>query len=119
MQTISHLTKGGRFRQAADREKEIGQIYLQELQELRKACQSFERAAEWYANEDATAQVSLILIRWHMLKHLIERRTRATRTQQICMPNLKSINTLSLYTSGWRMLRSRRRLRSTALRNIG
>ncbi|KAH9950395.1 vesicular-fusion protein SEC17 [Amylocystis lapponica] len=53
--TITHLTQGGRFRQAADREKEIGQIYLQELNELRKACESFERAGEWYAQEDATA----------------------------------------------------------------
>ncbi|THH34043.1 hypothetical protein EUX98_g141 [Antrodiella citrinella] len=54
-QTITHLTKQGRFRQAADREKEIGQIYLQELSDLRKACDSFERAADWYAQEDATA----------------------------------------------------------------
>ncbi|EMD42112.1 vesicular-fusion protein SEC17 [Gelatoporia subvermispora B] len=53
--TITHLTKGGRFRQAADREKEIGQIYLQELNHLRKACESFERAAEWYSQEDAQA----------------------------------------------------------------
>ena len=54
-QTITHLTKAGRFRQAADREKEIGQIYLQELNDLRKACESFERAAEWYSQEDAHA----------------------------------------------------------------
>jgi len=54
-QTIMHLTKGGRFRQAADREKEIGQIYLQEANNLAKACESFERAGEWYAQEDATA----------------------------------------------------------------
>ncbi|OBZ79863.1 Vesicular-fusion protein SEC17 [Grifola frondosa] len=54
-QTITHLTKAGRFRQAADREKEIGQIYLQELNDLRKACDSFERAADWYTQEDATA----------------------------------------------------------------
>ncbi|CCL99032.1 uncharacterized protein FIBRA_01041 [Fibroporia radiculosa] len=53
--TITHLTQGGRFRQAADREKEIGQIYLQELNDLRKACESYERAGEWYAQEDATA----------------------------------------------------------------
>ncbi|KAI0082290.1 vesicular-fusion protein SEC17 [Panus rudis PR-1116 ss-1] len=53
--TITHLTQQGRFRQAADREKEIGQIYLQEVNDLRKACESFERAAEWYAQEDATA----------------------------------------------------------------
>lgn len=54
-QTITHLTKAGRFRQAADREKEIGQIYLQELNDLRKACESYERAGEWYAQEDAQA----------------------------------------------------------------
>ncbi|KAJ3479610.1 hypothetical protein NLI96_g8942 [Meripilus lineatus] len=54
-QTITHLTKDGRFRQAADREKEIGQIYLTEVSDLRKACESFERAAEWYSQEDATA----------------------------------------------------------------
>ena len=54
-QTIVHLTASGRFRQAADREKEIGQIHLQEANDIRKACESFERAAEWYAQEDATA----------------------------------------------------------------
>ena len=54
-QTITHLTKAGRFRQAADREKEIGQIYLQELNDLNKACESYERAGEWYAQEDAAA----------------------------------------------------------------
>ncbi|KAG9126964.1 vesicular-fusion protein S17 [Ceratobasidium sp. 392] len=53
--TISLLTKAGRFRQAADREKEIGQIYLQDAQDLSKACESFERAGEWYAQEDAMA----------------------------------------------------------------
>jgi alpha-soluble NSF attachment protein len=58
-QTIVHLTKGGRFRQAADREKEIGQIYLQDSNDLQKACASFERAGEWYAQEDATAYVFL------------------------------------------------------------
>ncbi|KAF9535426.1 vesicular-fusion protein SEC17 [Crepidotus variabilis] len=54
-QTIVHLTGTGRFRQAADREKEIAQIYLQETHDLRKACDSFERAGDWYAQEDATA----------------------------------------------------------------
>jgi len=54
-QTITHLTQAGRFRQAADREKEIAQIYLQEQNDLRRACDSFQRAGEWYAQEDATA----------------------------------------------------------------
>lgn len=54
-QTVTHLTQAGRFRQAADREKEIAQIYLQEQNDLRRACESFERAGDWYAQEDATA----------------------------------------------------------------
>jgi len=53
--TVTILTQKGRFRQAADREKEIGQIYLQDAQDLSKACESFERAGEWYAQEDAMA----------------------------------------------------------------
>jgi alpha-soluble NSF attachment protein len=57
-QTIVHLTQAGRFRQAADREKEIAQIYLQDQNDLRHACESFERAGEWYAQEDATAYVA-------------------------------------------------------------
>lgn len=56
---ITNLTKAGRFRQAADREKEIAQIYLNELGDLRKSCESYERAAEWYQQEDATAYVAL------------------------------------------------------------
>lgn len=56
-QTITHLTAAGRFRQAADREKEIAQIYQHELNDIRKACESLERAGDWYAQEDATAFV--------------------------------------------------------------
>lgn len=56
-QTIIHLTKSGRFRQAADREKDIGQLYLHEIHDKQKACESYERAAEWYAQEDAKAYV--------------------------------------------------------------
>jgi len=54
-QTVIYLTKAGRFRQAADREKEIAQIYIQEQSDLAKACESYERAADWYAQEDAHA----------------------------------------------------------------
>ncbi|KAN0100581.1 Soluble NSF attachment protein, SNAP domain containing protein [Tylopilus felleus] len=54
-QTITHLTASGRFRQAADREKEIAQIYQHELNDIQKACESLERAGDWYSQEDATA----------------------------------------------------------------
>lgn len=57
-QTITHLTSSGRFRQAADREKEIAQIYQFELHDLRRACNSLERAADWYSQEDANAMAN-------------------------------------------------------------
>ena len=56
--TVTYLTKAGRFRQAADREKEIAQLYIQEKQDPGKGCESYVRAGEWYAQEDATAYVS-------------------------------------------------------------
>lgn len=54
--TVTLLTKAGRFRQAADREKDIAQIHLQRG-DLHNACQSYERAGEWYSQEDANAWV--------------------------------------------------------------
>lgn len=54
-QTVTFLTQSGRFRQAADREKEIAKIYLDDQGDLRKACESFERAGDWYTQEDAGA----------------------------------------------------------------
>lgn len=53
-QTVVFLTKSGRFRQAADREKEIAQLYQQD-NNLGEACASLVRAGEWYAQEDANA----------------------------------------------------------------
>ncbi|KDQ16723.1 hypothetical protein BOTBODRAFT_172831 [Botryobasidium botryosum FD-172 SS1] len=53
--TIRLLTQVGRFRQAADREKEIANIWLQDISDIGKACESFERAGEWYSQEDAQA----------------------------------------------------------------
>ncbi|KAF8585554.1 vesicular-fusion protein SEC17 [Ramaria rubella] len=59
--TVTFLTQAGRFRQAADREKEIAQIHLKESNDLSKACQSYERAGEWYAQEDAHATANACL----------------------------------------------------------
>ncbi|KAG8978896.1 vesicular-fusion protein S17 [Tulasnella sp. 427] len=54
-ETVNLLTQLGRFRQAADREKEIGQIYLVDSHDLSKAVDAFLRAADWYDQEDAKA----------------------------------------------------------------
>jgi len=53
--TIALLTEKGRFRQAADRQKEIGQIYQGDGSDLRAAMDAYEQAGEWYSSEDATA----------------------------------------------------------------
>ncbi|KAG8902842.1 vesicular-fusion protein S17 [Tulasnella sp. 417] len=53
--TVRLLTQLGRFRQAADREKEIGQIYLHEGNDMSKAVAAYLQAAEWYDQEDAKA----------------------------------------------------------------
>jgi len=56
--TITHLTSLGRFRQAADREKDIAAIFEQDLHDLAKASESYQRAAEWYEQEEAAATAS-------------------------------------------------------------
>lgn len=54
-QTIKLVLDAGNFRQAADREKEIAQIYAQDGLDVAKARDSFQRAGDWYKQEDANA----------------------------------------------------------------
>lgn len=55
---VNGLLESGRFRQAADRMKEIASIYLNELADLTLALESYEKAAQWYEQEDAKATAS-------------------------------------------------------------
>jgi alpha-soluble NSF attachment protein len=52
---ITLLTEQGRFRQAADRQKEVGTILKES--DLPAARDAFEKAGEWYQMEDAHAWV--------------------------------------------------------------
>lgn len=45
----------GRFRQAADREKNIAELYKNDAGDPEKALASFEQAAGWYMQEGAQA----------------------------------------------------------------
>lgn len=56
--TIAIYKTKGKFRQAADREKEIATILQQEGGDLMGALEAFEAAGDLYANEDAQAYVS-------------------------------------------------------------
>lgn len=53
--TIQLLKEKGSFRQAADRQKEVANIFVQEGGDLASALSSFEDAGELYSAEDATA----------------------------------------------------------------
>ncbi|ORY73826.1 soluble NSF attachment protein [Leucosporidium creatinivorum] len=53
--TIQLYKEKGKFRQAADREKEIAQILAQEGGDLNGALEAFEAAGELYSAEDAQA----------------------------------------------------------------
>lgn len=53
--TIDLLKQKGRLRQAADREKEVANIFVQEGGDLASALAAFEQAGELYSAEDATA----------------------------------------------------------------
>lgn len=60
-QAIKLLIESGLFRQAADREKEIANIYAQDGIDQAKARDSFVRAGDWYKQEDANAYAFLSL----------------------------------------------------------
>ncbi|MBW0464955.1 hypothetical protein O181_004670 [Austropuccinia psidii MF-1] len=53
--TVEILVEKGRFRQAADRQKDIGRVFQQDAGDLQGALDAFQQAAEWYAQEDAHA----------------------------------------------------------------
>ncbi|KLO17034.1 vesicular-fusion protein SEC17 [Schizopora paradoxa] len=50
--TVQYNAEGGRFRQAADRMKELGAIY-KDMGLIKDACSSLEGAADWYHQEGA------------------------------------------------------------------
>lgn len=119
-QTIIHLTKAGRFRQAADREKEIGQIYLQESNDIKKACESFERAGEWYAQEDATAYNDLcVFLRDLTDIGITELPMHASKMRLTFMQTSSSTHKRSLAMSKWQTIHWVQPLQSTVSRITG
>jgi len=54
-QCIQLLIKAGNFRQAADREKEIAEVFDQDNLDPLRARDSFVRAGDWYKQEEANA----------------------------------------------------------------
>lgn len=49
------LLASGRFRQAADREKSVAELYKSDAGDSARALEAFEQAAAWYKQEGAGA----------------------------------------------------------------
>lgn len=112
--TIEIYIKKGRFRQAADRSKEIGQIFQQDGGDLKGALEAFDQAGEWYSQEDAAA-CALTFAQMHGLEHLADGqettgpRTHASRTSPTSRRNWKTIPSPSNATRPSPKRRSSRR----------
>jgi len=53
------LVQRGRFRQAADRQKSMAELYREDPNRLDQGLAAYDRAATWYLQEGATAYVLL------------------------------------------------------------
>ena len=84
--TVSQLRQLGRFRQAADREKDTAELYglmannapapKQRYELLKKQAESFQRAGDWYESDDANAYAACIDL---IVRALIEPSRTASR----------------------------------------
>lgn len=54
------MTERGRFHAAATHEKEIATIYEVDLQDLQRAMEAYDTAADWFLGEGGTAYVSIV-----------------------------------------------------------
>lgn len=52
---ISMFVQRGQFRRSANFKTDLGELYENELQDIKKAIQSYEDASEWYKGDSATA----------------------------------------------------------------
>ncbi|KAJ3256908.1 hypothetical protein HK103_005026 [Boothiomyces macroporosus] len=57
------LTEKGRFSSAASNQKQIAEIYEQDIGDYTSAMEAYELAAEWYQGEDSNAQANACLLK--------------------------------------------------------
>ncbi|KAJ1558430.1 hypothetical protein HK096_000858, partial [Nowakowskiella sp. JEL0078] len=60
---IQILTERGRFQPAATNQKQIAEIYENDLNDLENSMRAYELAAEWYAGEESNAQANACLLK--------------------------------------------------------
>ncbi|KAJ2786553.1 vesicular-fusion protein S17 [Coemansia interrupta] len=62
-QAVALLTERGRFRMAATHQMEIARIYEEDLSDVETAMKAYDKAAEWYSDEDSPAIANKCLLK--------------------------------------------------------
>ncbi|KAJ3313723.1 hypothetical protein HDU76_002559 [Blyttiomyces sp. JEL0837] len=77
---VQILTERGRFAAAASNQKQVAEMYETDLNDLQKACEAYEKAAEWYQGEDSHAQADSCLLKVATFYGQLERYDEAVDT---------------------------------------
>ncbi|KAJ3349240.1 vesicular-fusion protein S17 [Kappamyces sp. JEL0680] len=67
----------GRFSTAANNQKQIAEIYEQDIGDMKAAMDAYETAAEWYSGEDSNAQANQCLLKVAQFAGTLEEYERA------------------------------------------
>ncbi|KAJ2230503.1 vesicular-fusion protein S17 [Coemansia sp. RSA 1722] len=62
-QAVALLTERGRFRMAASHKMEIARIYEEDLSDVERAMAAYDKAAEWYSDEDSPSLANKCLLK--------------------------------------------------------
>lgn len=77
------LVQRGRFRQAADRQKGMAELFREDPNRLDQGLAAYDRAATWYQQEGATAYVSFLTT---ALRRRVSARPRSWPYSCRCIP---------------------------------
>jgi hypothetical protein len=70
-QAVDILSEKGRFSAAANNQKQIAELYETDLQDLEKAMDAYNIAAEWYHGEDSKSYPSIYALIIKSGKHVL------------------------------------------------
>ncbi|KAH9245781.1 hypothetical protein BASA81_016718 [Batrachochytrium salamandrivorans] len=71
------LSQKGRFSAAANNQKQIAEIYENDLADMEKAMSAYDQAGEWYSGEDSTAQANACMLKVAMFSATLEQYEKA------------------------------------------
>ncbi|KAH6581568.1 hypothetical protein BASA61_008987 [Batrachochytrium salamandrivorans] len=74
---VQLLSQKGRFSAAANNQKQIAEIYENDLADMEKAMSAYDQAGEWYSGEDSTAQANACMLKVAMFSATLEQYEKA------------------------------------------